>query len=1211
MSAISAFLPVRDFFVDSASFSLAEDLSKESKPGTLKVLLEQVLAEMGSCKIRSWGRLNTFAIQAGVKNPQAVVAAYLAQQILGERTTDLVLIIEDAIIRSIHLSEKERYELIRFAADLGLGYRSISCSSINWNRVLGEHLKTLRLDDSDLLAWAEIFKKETLYSFNKGYFLLISNRSLFENPDNHPKALIDLIFAVFQKKIDGHFLVSVEEQQSIILDIKWSLRGALIHELSLRPELEVLLGPLFPEGGLEIIRRTFDEVGLFTRCLDLQGFITALLLRKSVFREIWGEDDVWRTVNLESFVDLFSNIARFFHKFSKPLFDVLKVGIRTRQYDLQNVYLDAVLGSFNFPGVNAQRSQTIVQSLFFKSIRVELALHQLYALGQLSFEMLEQLGSCDASLIPSVFIKLVTFPHELIDQYTRFWILLQFNELNRKAYVGEVLSYFYEPSKPLCFYRFLKWLEISKENLREIASFHMSYIGVAESTASLWADSLAHHEDLCQLLPLFHDREFFITTSGASPFAAVALITHYFELDLPSKKERCFKALGDLLDEKTAVFIALSCRSLSACDLSALNFEGSNHELLISILVTLLQKPLKDPSALELTDRLKLIKQLPLSIVLKLHTSLMKHPEMASALFQNMMCMDKIEMQVGGESNNTWEPLVAAIFAKLPRRITQSRLQEFLKKQLDLIDPTQTEKKPVSWIENLAKEGWLPFKILGRTHVFQKLDGSCLALKWQKQEEDEFELFKEATTLRVLREKKEFLGLLSDYPTPLGVYQFEGDLPKDYFDKTPVLVKAVLPGQTKLAYCYTCTSSDYFIYLHDPLKEPSSSKYTMARQRLICDLFTLAKNGLIFSQMADIFHRSEASRVTRDDAGRYMAMNFLVREYVRPWSGPGNGRLHHIEKAVEYVNAGYSGLRDVGDSILLEEFVRPGFKFSEQHFSVIIKNQPEKALTYILANFLAEYLLVYELTITERLFKSGNGLDWQDPVKVNQLAKELREGFHGAMRYYCGISSSLATRFLDKAGIDWERASRQLQFWSRKDEKGYLPFDETLDFPREIYGPEVEVEGRNWDEEGLAGWDFTPGTDPTLTRHRGDFNGTDPVKESERARVIVVQQMLLLEESRKQAQKLYFEAYGYSIEGPGQNLEKALDLYQQAKEYWPFDKKIYEGLKELYQRLGDTLKADEVSKEKAALVIQKFWEDYLRSARVLFKKTNIHLLALT
>lgn len=680
--------------------------------------------------------------------------------------------------------------------------------------------------------------------------------------------------------------------------------------------------------------------------------------------------------------------------------------------------------------------------------------------------------------------------------------------------------------------------------------------------------------------------------------------------------QRLFDLLYQTKTEKHPLWLLITpyIISLTPEEAAGLKFDGSSSQLLVSLIICLLQKIKTEPSAIapSTMEKIKILKALPEEIILKLNTAMMTLPEASAAILADLCRMSNINLYEEGHARNSWEPFATSQLERLKMEsLGLSPLQSEMEKQWDALKSLKPEDVPADWLKDLASKGWMPFKVLGRTFIYRSESGKYLAVKWQKAGENVQELFKEAATLTVLNKYKKELDLLSQYPEPKGVYHFTGELPEGYFKEAGAKTEAAAGGEA-VAYVYEFPNDSYFSYLHDPKEEGDpeivSRKFAAARHALIADLFTLAKNGLIMTQMADIFHRSEASRDHRDDRGRFMAMNFLVRLYALcdmeggQFTGVGSGRLHHLETAVKYVNAGYSGLRDVGDSILLSQITQPGFEFTEKYFDKLMKENPQSAQVFILANFLSEYLLVYELTITERMAQyAENQLDWRDPEKVKQLAQELKEGFVEAIRYYSGISRNLASKFINHSSIDWTRASRQLQFFSRKDEQGYLPYNTPESMPKEIYGENVEITipyddaGDFWLKD--VGMAEKAGDE---IRHRGTFSGTDPVKEPERGRVITITHMLLLEKSKNLAEEMRLQADALLKEADipdNELLGRVIGIYNESLEYWPYDKRVYAKLEEAYKQLGDLKNAAACQRQKAALVIQNSWENYLRKKR--------------
>lgn len=667
-------------------------------------------------------------------------------------------------------------------------------------------------------------------------------------------------------------------------------------------------------------------------------------------------------------------------------------------------------------------------------------------------------------------------------------------------------------------------------------------------------------------------------------------------------------------DENLPLRLAYFIPAMQASEWDKVRFDGSSDQLFISLLFPILiKKPPEGPSTM---DKQRILSAMPKELALKFNTALLAHPEAASEVYKDLLRLSYISLHEDTSVRNSWEPFARAQLSKLRgRNANLSPLQNEMEAEWAKMSALTSVKKPAAWLNDLERDGWQPYQILGRTHIYQR-NGKFLAVKWQKKEEEVGELFKELTTLNVIRNYQERLGLKSKYPTPVGIYQFEGALPAGLFDGSKVAVQATEPHANAVAYVYEFPDKSYFTYLHDPMetrdKVEVAKEFAFASHAFITDLFILAKNGLIMTQLADIFHRSEATRQERDDAGRFMAMNGLVRPSYESiseadqFSGIGSGRLHHIETAVQYVNARYSGLPDVGDSLLLSEITKPGFKFTETYFSDLIKKRPEDAITFILANFLAEYLLVYELTITERRVNQGNNaLDWQDSTKLDELAKELKTGFSHAMQAYCGISQTLANKFLNHAAIDWVRAARQLHFFSRHDEKGHRPYNTAEKFPlEEIYGPNVKlgIEGYPNEKKGDPFWDEKIGmrnADDPKSRNRGTFSGTDPVKEPERARAATVTHMLLMQEAKKHAENARWKA-GKLLAKPATDDEKrsnareAVKLLHESNEFWPFDKRTYKLLEDAYAVLGDAHKALEARRQKAALILQAAWNKKLQ-----------------
>lgn len=1188
---------------------------------TIKNAVEKILAELAMAGSSSWEHLDHVATRHGIDNLAALITSHVGDKVLTQDAhhNSRKQAVIDTVLCSEELPKTELVELLQLMEYLDPKNTDILPI---WQR----HMTSLGLPEATQTAWLQILHHPSCPNICKIYLPLLRDPRLFEIPTTPNEGIVLLLSALCQNPGISEPIIPIVTQRETLKGLSNNVRLSWIKQCTEKPELYEHFSHLLPKCSLDQLQDAYARATACVEDPELQHFICIQILSKQLPHQDWGLH--LNDLSAEKRSGLFTAFAKHPHILSKTLIGNIA---SVCYFPLAP---EAISKGFSLSGLNPEQNNKIFHALFPKKITPFIALAKLHVLSKFTPTMIAELAGAEESQIPLIFVKLTSQPVDVLDLDASRLFIESLSSDDRLKYVTQTFQATYDdiPKAAQRFRELLCTATLSKTECAHLIDFHMSRLGIPSASIERWKtrfsmfilsgekpffptekDIIAEkismfYQDLHLLLPLAQDADFFLSNSPENPWAPLSLVLHNLDISSHARK-RCYDALTlkHISSDPAPILIASHLRDLTPQELSKLPFDASDDELYVAIVLSILQKTSDNPSNPSVERHGILIKTLPKPILVKLHTALMSHPMASSVVFKNIMQLTSVCLRVEGMSPNTWEPLATHSLRQLSQPVTKTSLVQSLEVAISSIDTSKIEKKPISWITELAAQGWTPLKVLGRTHIFQRPDGICMALKWQKANEDAYELFKEAATLQVLHKQKENLGLLSNYPTPVGVYEFEGDLPADYFAKTPVDIEATKPGGRQIAYCYICDSSDYFSYLHDPLESQSQTriieKYALARHALTCDLFTLAKNGLIMSQMADIFHRSEPSRDSRDDGGRFMAMNFLVRNYiVDALHGPGSGRLHHIERAVQYVNAGYSGLRDVGDSILLEDFTRPGFKFSERYFSQIIKDHPQEALTCILANFLSEYLLVYELTITERLVnQAGNALDWQDPHKIRSLAHELKTGFSQAMRYYCGISETLANRFVEHASIDWERAAKQLHFWSRKDEKGYLPFNTEDSFPEEIYGPEVPVTEPDWSAGGLSG-EETPLPLGSLTRHRGTFSGTDPIKEPERGRVIVVQQMLMLDDARKKAEALYFEAQRYLKDPSPENLTKALTLYQESREYWPFDKRVYEGLQHVYTLQGLEAKAHESKCEKAALIIQNAWESHLRRG---LQKTKI------
>ncbi len=84
------------------------------------------------------------------------------------------------------------------------------------------------------------------------------------------------------------------------------------------------------------------------------------------------------------------------------------------------------------------------------------------------------------------------------------------------------------------------------------------------------------------------------------------------------------------------------------------------------------------------------------------------------------------------------------------------------------------------------------------------------------------------------------------------------------------------------AYIYEFSDDSYFHYLHDA--RLSSEQFQKAREAILHDLFLLARHGIVYTALADLFHNLEQID-DRADQGQYLPLIDLIRRSARMGSG--------------------------------------------------------------------------------------------------------------------------------------------------------------------------------------------------------------------------------------------------------------------------------------------------------------------------------------
>lgn len=408
-------------------------------------------------------------------------------------------------------------------------------------------------------------------------------------------------------------------------------------------------------------------------------------------------------------------------------------------------------------------------------------------------------------------------------------------------------------------------------------------------------------------------------------------------------------------------------------------------------------------------------------------------------------------------------------------------------------DEVQLVKEDLAtYVKNLKFQG-----ILGRTLLFKDQDTSnIIAIKIRKKGEDISELRKEYTTASELRKHKGSLGLKSEIPNPKAIMQLNhvrdylmanSGVHSDAFATFENLVGEFENGDNLDAYVYEA-KDDYFTYLHETM---SYKEYFHANEVIVHDLCVLLKNGLVYDRLADIFHNTENSHDNREDRGRYQILVDLLRP---DFFLGGDGRITAWQKAVEYPNVRKSGLADLGDWRLLETVLDSNSDFVKEFIPNLFSaaNTEIEAQNSIIADFLAEYMLVLQLIAGRRALEVTKGLS-SDSEQAHHIwrmiAKQMILNCAIAMSIMSDIPEDIAIRYLEQS-IDLNRYAQQMKFWMTNE---FVSWVNEKKLPTGLYAPELEIKFGDirhdtWDPKIGSSID---GVNPDL----GAVNGQNPIKE--------------------------------------------------------------------------------------------------------------------
>ncbi|KTD06092.1 substrate of the Dot/Icm secretion system [Legionella gratiana] len=338
-------------------------------------------------------------------------------------------------------------------------------------------------------------------------------------------------------------------------------------------------------------------------------------------------------------------------------------------------------------------------------------------------------------------------------------------------------------------------------------------------------------------------------------------------------------------------------------------------------------------------------------------------------------------------------------------------------------------------------------RIQGRTLLFINKSSEVIAVKVQKKVENKSNFSEEYQITNYLIKHQRRLNLQSELPQPLGLYSIKRTEILENCNHNPDYEQFIelISDMTELdVYVYKAPLA-YFTYLHD--EQQTFSELASSLQKNIHDLFVLLKEGIVFPQLADIFHTG-SDKDCREDMGRYYTLVQLLKV-----CQPHLGRIDKWQKAVEFVNLRVSGLADLGDNLPITSLFTPS-EFTKKYFPEILRGGYHQTFfdqssgtasslftgkrklfgNYLYLNTIAEYLLVIQLT----LGAYGNKVTRKigDLVAKKAVWQQLAElMFHSCaevVALMAGIPQSKALELLSqRAKID--KHAQQIQFWMTPD----------------------------------------------------------------------------------------------------------------------------------------------------------------------------------
>ncbi len=573
--------------------------------------------------------------------------------------------------------------------------------------------------------------------------------------------------------------------------------------------------------------------------------------------------------------------------------------------------------------------------------------------------------------------------------------------------------------------------------------------------------------------------------------------------------------------------------------------------------------------------------------------SLFEHPEALKKICENQSMLNYLRIFDGGDSIDHWSKITKYVLDSTPpvrKHSTKLQLSNYLY-EMKLPEHYNTMK-----LNEVNKYQFL--RMQGRTLLFEMETKKIVALKIQKKNEKIAELIKEYRTAGYLFDHAEKYGLKSQYPEPKNIIILT-DLKKWISSnitnqkQKKDLYEMIGDKNRYAAYEYHVDNSknNYFTYLHDI--SISNDEFHRVNRIVIHDLFTLFKHGVIFSQLADIFHNLE--HVTdRADKGRYIVLVNLLRNFYKK----GSGRLTNWMQSVAYPNVRATGLADLGDRVSIDDLIGETERVKE-YYSETWGMYKNKTCNYLLANVMAEYLYVLFLVAGRR------GVDLTAEARSKNLSSvyisQIWQNLANQMLDNAILAISIMTHFPEKqikthlsSAVNTQKLAKQMQYWMTNE---YISDIKKNIVREDIYDSDTEIEvefkklrkGTFNDTYGCS----IDGKNPDL----GPVNGQEPIKEQNK--LIYWSIMYIF---------VFYNNFRLTLEDLHQiinekNIKESEKIRSDSFRHLP--KKNYHhiqglicGERVLQKTLTPELKTEfenkamHHKKEHAALVIQNFWKNY-------------------